>query len=375
MITSFDERPFIVIWEATQACELACVHCRASAQTSRHPLELDTAEAKELIDQIVEAAPPVFVITGGDPLKRPDLFELIDYAIAKGLRTAVTPSVTSLLDPSTIRRFKEAGVARMAVSLDGSNATVHDDFRGVPGSFHSTLRAIRHAQECGLPLQINTTYSRRNYDDLSGMIELVRELPIELWSVFFLVPTGRGEKEEMLNALQCERVFAELFALSKQVRFGIKTTEAMHYRRYVMQHESHGFPASGADLVRNGNRAPRGINDAKGFVFVSHLGSVFPSGFLPLAAGNVRTERLLTIYRESTLFQALRDSSLLEGKCGACEYRNICGGSRARAYAMTGDVFASDWSCIYVPRSMRKMSLHTPGSHALSPRGMPFHAT
>lgn len=354
MKPNLDDRPFIVIWETTQACEMACVHCRASARPLRDPRELTTEEAKRLIDEIAVIAPPVFVITGGDPLQRPDLFQLIEYAVTAGLHVAVTPSVTSLLTHDTMKRFKDAGVSRIALSLDGSNPSTHDTFRGIRGSFDATLQAIHCARATDLPLQINTTYTQRNYRDLDAMINLVQLLDIVLWSVFFLVPTGRGEQEQMLSPIQCERIFGKLYELSRHVNFGIKTTEAMHYRRYVLQQDGLGFPASAADLVRNGSRAPRGINDAKGFVFVSHIGEVYPSGFLPTPAGNIRQQSLLDIYRDSEVFRMLRDSNLLKGKCGACEYKNICGGSRARAFALYGDALAEDPSCIYVPKKVQE---------------------
>lgn len=340
----FGARPYVVIWEATRACALACVHCRASAQALRDPNELDTSEAKALIDEIANFKPPVFVITGGDPLQRDDLFELITYAVEKDLRTSITPSVTPRLTADAISSLGAAGVARIALSLDGSCATVHDDFRRVSGSFDDTLRASADARRSGIPLQINTTISRRNLHDLGGIMQLVAELDIALWSVFFLVPTGRGETEQMLDAAECEEVFAQLHALSKVSRFGIKTTEAMHYRRYMLQN-SQTLPPSASPSAR----APRGINDGKGFVFISHVGDVYPSGFLPAPAGNVRRESLLAIYRDSPLFVSLRDTSLLRGKCGMCEFRNICGGSRARALAVYGDILAEDPACAYEP--------------------------
>jgi radical SAM protein len=351
----FDQRPFIAIWEVTQACDLACVHCRASAQPERHPFELSTEEGKQLIDQIAALEVPVFVLTGGDPIKRPDLFELIAHAKQAGVRVSLTPSATPLLTRDIVVRLKDAGLARLAVSLDGARAATHDSFRGMSGSYARTLDAIRWAGEIGLPVQINTTFSRRNIGEIDEIVALMESLKITLWSVFFLVPTGRGKLDELLDGEEVEAVFAKLYRLSKTASFDIKTTEAQHYRRYALQQRTAECRTGAGGLAHNKTpdaigRAPRGLNDGKGFVFISHTGEVYPSGFLPFAAGSIRQETLATIYRESPLFRNLRDTSLLEGKCGACEYKQICGGSRARAYALTGNPYAEEPSCAYVPK-------------------------
>ncbi len=354
----FDERPYIVIWEVTQACDLACVHCRASAQPKRNPFELSTEEGKRLIDEIAAMEVPVFVLTGGDPIKRPDLFELIEHAAKVGVRVSLTPSATPLLTREVVHRLKQSGLARLAVSLDGSNAEVHDAFRGMAGSFQRTMEAIEWANEFGLPVQINTTFSRRNVDDFEAIASLIERKNIILWSVFFLVPTGRGKLDDLLSAGEFEDIFANLHDLSQRAPFHIKTTEAQHYRRYILQQQvadrrngkqtSQASPAKVQDTV---GRAPRGLNDGKGFVFVSHMGEVFPSGFLPFSGGNVRSDALSRIYRESPIFQQLRDPDQLGGKCGVCEFRHICGGSRARAFAMTGDPLAEEPCCSYIPKN------------------------
>jgi radical SAM protein len=352
---NFNERPFIAIWEVTQACDLACVHCRASAQPDRHPEELTTEEGKRLIDQISAWEVPVFVLTGGDPIKRPDLFELIGYARAVGVRVSLTPSATPLLTRDVIARLKQAGLARLAVSMDGASAKTHDTFRGMSGSFARTLDAVRWANEVGLPVQINTTFSRRNIGEIDEIVSLMENLRIALWSVFFLVPTGRGKLNDLLSADQFERVFEKLHVLSKTAGFDIKTTEAQHYRRFVLQKKvadkragiEHVETRVSVDEI---GRAPRGLNDGKGFIFISHKGDVFPSGFLPLGAGNIRRQSLKSIYCESDLFRSLRDTSKLEGKCGACEFKEICGGSRARSYALTGNPFAEEPCCSHLPR-------------------------
>jgi radical SAM protein len=352
----FNERPYIAIWEVTQACDLACVHCRACAQPMRHPLELSTEEGKRLIDQIADMQVPVFVLTGGDPIKRPDLFELIEYATGIGVRVSLTPSATPLLTRDIIHRLKQCGLARLAVSLDGSTREVHDAFRGMSGSFDRTMEAIAWANEAGLPVQINTTFSRRNHEDFDPIASLIEEKEIALWSVFFLVPTGRGKLDDLLSADEFEHIFSKLYALSQRASFHIKTTEAQHYRRYVLQQEvvkkknrdaATGSISKVEDTV---GRAPRGLNDGKGFVFISHLGEVYPSGFLPVSGGNIRTEPLSRIYRQSPVFRELRSPDELHGKCGACEFRHVCGGSRARAYALTGDPRAEEPCCSYIPK-------------------------
>jgi len=365
----FNERPFIAIWEATRACDLACVHCRASAQPLRSALELSTAEAQRLIDQIAAMQVPVFVITGGDPLKRPDIFDLVEYATARGVRTSLTPSATPILTRDAIAELRRRGLARLAVSLDGPTAEIHDAFRRVPGSYEWTLRAVRWARELGLPVQINTTITRRNLADFDATVRLLGTLDIAMWSVFFLVPTGRGQRDDLVSAEEFEAVFAKLYRLAGRARFDIKTTEAQHYRRYVLQmraaarrnqnssNDSMASPTPGMpnefamEKETDGiGRAPRGLNDGKGFIFVSHLGEVFPSGFLPMSAGNVRRQTLTEIYQHSPLFVSLRDTSRLQGKCGVCEFRNVCGGSRARAFALTGNPFAEEPCCVYEPR-------------------------
>ncbi len=359
---NFDERPFIAIWEVTQACDLACVHCRASAQPDLNPFELSTAEGKELIDQISALQVPVFVLTGGDPIKRPDLFELISHARNVGVRVSLTPSATPLLTRDIIFRLKETGLARLAVSMDGSIAETHDAFRGMSGSFARTLDAIGWANEVGLPVQINTTFSRRNIAEIDDIVQLVERLKITLWSAFFLVPTGRGTLDDLLSGEEFEQVFEKLYQLSKTANFDLKTTEAQHYRRYVLQQRVRERKAGIAESTTQQpaldsiGRAPRGLNDGRGFVFISHTGEVFPSGFLPKSAGNIRRQTLATLYCDSRVFRNLRDTSLLEGKCGACEFKEICGGSRSRAFALTGDPLAEEPCCSYVPKGYTKPS-------------------
>lgn len=336
--------PFLVIWETTQACDLACRHCRASARPDRAPGELSNREARQMLDQVKAFGDPLMVFTGGDPLKRADLFDLLSYSVSIGLRTTVTPSATPLLTEAAVRGFKECGVARMAVSLDGSDAAAHDGFRGVAGSFDCTINALRAARSIGLESQVNTTVTRHNLASLARIAKLVGEEGAKLWSVFFLVVTGRAQLDDDLTAEEYEQVFEFLYETAKSSTFDIKTTEAQHYRRYVAQRRK----ADGSKA-----RIPSvGINDGRGFVFVSHTGEIFPSGFLEVSGGSLRTTTLQDAYCDTGLFKMLRDSDSLEGKCGACEYRNLCGGSRSRAYALTGNYLESDPRCVYVPPSL-----------------------
>ena len=364
----FSQSPLLVIWEVTQACDLACVHCRASAMPGRNPDELTTEEGYRLLDQVKafgEAkgfGSPLFVFTGGDPLKRPDLFDLVRYAVRLGLRTNVTPSSTPLLTTEAIDKFKKGGVARMAISVDGADATTHDAFRQVPGSFDRCMMALRHARKIGLDTQFQTTVTRRNMHQLDRIAELVGEVGSKMWSLFFLIVTGRALAGDDLDAGQYEEVFAKMYEISKRVPFDIKTTEAMHYRRYILERQKEErrgaeHPAESKSAMRVAFRTA-GVSDGRGFVFVSHKGEVFPSGFLALSAGNVRRDSLVDVYRNSQLFRVLRDPNLREGKCGACEYVHVCGGSRSRAFALTGDYLAEDPRCVYIPKHYVPESVH-----------------
>lgn len=371
----YNRAPFLAIWETTQACDLACKHCRASAQPLAHPSQLNTDEATNLIDQIADLQVPLFVFTGGDPLKRPDIFQLIRHAAGKGVHAALTPSGTPLLTRDAIFRMKDSGLARLAVSLDGSAPAIHDSIRGIPGTWERTVQAIQWANEAKLPIQVHTVVSRLNIGDLDNLATLLTLKQIVMWSFFFLVPVGRGQVADLLTAQEFEDVFAKMWDLTKRVPFAIKTTEAMHYRRYLIQQRmKEGLPTAGVHddagarptrhagwTVHSGNPgsgsedkavgwATKRVNDGRGFVFISHIGKVYPSGFLPIEGGDLHTDTLAHIYQESPIFVKLRDTGLLHGKCGACEFRNVCGGSRARSYAVTGDVMAEEPCCIYQPR-------------------------
>jgi len=345
----FNERPFIAIWEATQACDLACVHCRASAQSERSPAELSTEQGYRLLDEIRSFGEPLMVFTGGDPLKRPDLYDLIRYSVKIGLRTNVTPSATPLLTAEAIEAFKAAGITRMAISLDGPDAATHDEFRGIPGTFDRAMFALRYARDIGLDTQLQTTVTRRNMARLAEVAEIAKEVRTRMWSLFFLIVTGRAEEGDDLLAPEYEQVFEFMYELSKTAPFGVKTTEAMHYRRYVAQRIKAEHGVTENPNAKGVAWRTAGVSDGKGFVFVSHTGEIFPSGFFPVSGGNVLDDSLTDVYRNSDLFLTLRDTSQRHGKCGICEYRNICGGSRSRAYALTGDFLAEDPRCVYQP--------------------------
>ena len=346
---NFDQCPMLVIWEVTQACDLACVHCRASAQSERSPGELTTGQGYRLLDEIRSFGEPLMVFTGGDPLKRPDLYDLIRYSVRIGLRTNVTPSATPLLTTEAIQGFKDAGVTRMAISLDGPDAAMHDDFRGVPGTFDRAMFALRYARDIGLDTQFQSTVTRRNMHRLPEMAEIAKEVRTKMWSLFFLIVTGRAAAAEDLTASEYEQVFEFMYELSKTAPFGVKTTEAMHYRRYVAQRVKAEHGVTQNENAKGVAWRTAGVSDGKGFVFVSHTGEIFPSGFLPVSGGNVLHDSLTGIYRNSDLFRSLRDTTQRGGKCGVCEYLKICGGSRSRAYASTGDFLAEDPRCIYQP--------------------------
>lgn len=341
----FNERPFILFWEVTRACALACKHCRAIAQPKAHPEELTHEEALALVDKIAELRPPMLVLTGGDPMMRADLHDIIRAATAKGLRVALSPAATPRLVHTDFHKLKEAGVVSLSLSLDGATQETHDRFRGVPHTFERTLQAARAVMEAGIQLQVNTTLAKSTLGELDAFIELMRELKPDVWSVFVLVPTGRASLEDLPTAEDLESVWQRLEALRAELPFAIKTTEGHHYRRVLMQ------------AARRGGQAPRHMvptRDGKGVLFISHTGEVQPSGFLPLTAGNVRTDDLATLYRTHPIFTELRNDDALEGKCGKCEYRRVCGGSRARAYGSGLGMMGAEPLCNYIPAACRK---------------------
>src|SRR5665811_1831207 len=365
------ERPFIVIWEVPRACQLVCTHCRADAIRSRNPFELTTDEGCRLLDDLASFGTPrpLVVLTGGDPFERPDLPELVAHGTKLGLSMALSPSVTDRLTREVLVELHDAGAKAISLSLDGASAQTHDSFRGVDGVFDDTMDAAHMVRDVGYRLQINTTVTRGNVHELPQILKTVLELGTTLWSVFFLVPTGRGKLLEPLTAAEEEEVLHWLHDVSELV--AIKATEAPHYRRIAIQRAGVDvdalddvFPVgplraqlrhntedllTGHEPRRRHPRAPIDVNAGRGFAFVDHVGMVYPSGFLPVAVGSVRDQPFPEIYRGSELLQELRDPDAFGGRCGQCEFRTVCGGSRSHAYATTGDPLAEDPSCLYQP--------------------------
>ena len=344
--SGYRSRPLQVTWEVTNSINWKPVPARARA--AREFQQFSTAEGFHLIEQIAEMQVPLLALTGGDPLTRPDLLPIIEFASEHSVRTSLTLLPTVRLDAEIIAELKACGLMRVAFWLNGSTPGLNDRYWTIPGLYRRTMEAIGLCHEVQLPIQANTMLSRRNLQDIDALIDLLARLDVSLWHVFFYVPPKREQASEMLNAEEHEQVFAKLYAASRRANFQIKTTEGQHYQRYLLQQrvrESRGR----LSMTTAAPYAPRGVNDGKGSAFISSRGEVYPGRFLPLSAGNVTKQSLAEVYCESPLFVSLRDVTRLKGKCGRCPVRTVCGGSRARAYAMTGDVFASDPCCAYEP--------------------------
>ena len=337
----FDRAPLRVYWEVTRACDLACRHCRADAEPSPHPDELDTVAGLRLLDRIAAFGPPLphLVLTGGDPLKRSDLFTLVGAARDRGLRVSLSPSATPLLTRTAILRLKVAGIDAISLSLDGATPERHDAFRGFPGTFARTLAAARAAELVALPVQVNTLVAAQTLPHLPAIYDLVRDVGAARWSLFFLVGVGRGAELEPITPEEGDALMRWLAELASQGRRKpmVTTTEAPHFRRAVRDAGGHGKGHAG------------GVRDGNGILFVSHTGDVTPAGFLPTVVGNVRRDDLVALYRDAPLFVALRSPDGFGGRCGRCDLRMECGGSRARALAETGDPLAEDPLCRYEP--------------------------
>jgi radical SAM protein len=354
----FDQAPFTIAWEVTRACAYACVHCRADAQPQRDPRELSTAEANTLIERLAAFGNnPILIFTGGDPLMRPDVFELIAYAAERGLRCSLTPTATSLPTRERLEKARQAGIRRVALSLDAPRPEVHDNFRKVKGSWQRTMDILHRAHDVGLSVQVNTTVAKHNIDILHEMVPFIREVGSVQWSVFFLVPTGRAMTEQMVSAEQHEQVFNWLYDLSQTAPFDIKATAAPMYRRVAIERkraQNAGqpitFQGAGFQYADGLHRPTKGVNDGNGFLFISHIGEIQPSGFLPFTAGMVREDDVVDVYRNAQIFKDLRNPDKYKGVCGTCEYRDVCGGQRGRAYGITGDYLESDPACVLVSR-------------------------
>ncbi len=338
---NFTARPYLIIWEATRACALACCHCRAEAAPLAHPLQLSRQEASRLIDKVVEAGPELFIITGGDPMTRPDLLDIVCEASRKGLRVCLSPSATPRMARADLKAFDEAGLVGLSLSLDGPDAASHDAFRGVPGTWRRSMDILKRCRELSLPVQINTTLTVANINRFDELSRLAESIQPASWSLFVLVPTGRAQISDLPSPRCLEHFLNQLADFAENVPFRVKTTEAQHFRRILLTR--HGMrPSQVTTLGPN-------TNAGRGFLFISHIGEIYPSGFLPIHTGNVRTHQIRDLYQKHPLFVDLRNPSKLKGKCSRCEFNAVCGGSRARAYAVHGDPFAPDPLCCFQP--------------------------
>lgn len=346
----YQAAPMIVYWELTNACGLACSHCRATAMPNPAPGELSTPEALDVLDEIVRFGSPTphVVMTGGDPLRRPDLRELVRAAVQRGIGVSLAPAVTPDLTFERLKELRDDGISAISLSLDGSGPQTHDVLRGVPGTFEATMTALKWAAELDLPVQVNTLVTTSTAPDLPAILDVLADQKIMRWSLFFLIPMGRGSVLTGVSAAEAERIMKWLWQRAGEVPFQVRTTEATMYRRVAakaLNRRGLSDEAIAAHPVSRGF----GIRDGNGIMFIAHDGTVTPSGFLPIEVGNVRDDGLVELYRHSPLMRALRDPSGFSGRCGRCEYRMWCGGSRARAYAISGDALAEDPLCLYQP--------------------------
>lgn len=362
---NFDERPIFVCWEVTKACGLACKHCRAEAINSKLPGELDLQQGIRLLDQVAEFGEPypAILFTGGDPLMRRDLLSLVSHAANRGIYTAVAASVTDLLDEEMISKLAGMGIGVLSISIDGSAPEFHDGLRGVPGTFERSVAALEKCRDAGLKVQINTTVMESNLGQLPEIFNLALEYDAVAWEVFFLIRTGRGLRLDAPSPTDTEEVM-KFLSLASKYGIAVRTSEGPQYRRVRLQEKEGSL--KGKSLSRSLSERlialagpPRGessyrassTRDGKGVMFITHDGVITPSGFLPIEAGRFPDQNIVDVYKNSILFRDLRDSSKLKGKCGRCEFRNVCGGSRSRAYAEYGDPLSQDPLCIYDPAS------------------------
>ncbi|WP_407357124.1 heme b synthase [Methanolobus sp. WCC5] len=342
--------PRLIAWETTAGCNLSCKHCRGASTEKKPKGELTTEEAFHFIDEIKEMGNPILILSGGEPLVRDDIFQIAGYATEKGLRVAMATNGT-LVTPGTAAKMKDAGIQRVSISLDGSSPLTHDEFRCMPGAFQGAMRGIETLKEAGIGFQINPTITKRNIDEIPSILEMARDLDADALHIFLLVPTGRGKEleEEEIDPVEYERILNWFYDRQKDARIQLKATCAPHYFRIMRQRaEKEGIEIS---VKTHGYEAmTKGCLGGTGFCFVSSTGDVYPCGYLPALAGNVKEQGFREIWENSKVFNDLRDVSKLKGKCGRCEYNTVCGGCRARAYAATGDYLDEEPYCIYVPK-------------------------
>ena len=359
-MTTCEPHP-IILWELTRLCDLHCRACPTGAGEQRDPNELSTYETYKTIDQIAALQPRELIITGGDALERDDVYQVIDYARRRGLDPALVLSPTGELTSDALVKLRANGLTRVVFSVDGATPATHDSLRGVPGTFASTLRAMWWAEKVELAIEVNTLVTRRNLVDLEAMAALIRPFGITRWNVHFIVPVGASRSLEMITAAEAERVFERLEEIRAAEKFAVRVVEAPHYRRFRLERllesrmasvnaewqDFSGYETGTSEDSREVQDAA--IGGARSFIYISHAGDVRLSEFAPHSAGNLRYRPLGDIYRGSDLFVALRDPNNLLGKCLECDFRTLCGGSRARAFAMTGNLFGSDPLCAYEP--------------------------
>lgn len=326
---------------------MKCKHCRAEAIPERSPDELTTKEIKELIDDIKKMGSRL-IISGGDPFKREDLFEILKYAKKVKLPVGVTPTTSPLADFEKIKKLKEYNIYALGISIDGGGARSHDSFRGEKGTFKYAQNVLEYARELNIPVQVNTTLAKDTINEIKKIYSFLKRYspPVKRWSIFFLIPTGRGVELSLPSEEDIREVFEFLYQKSKEAPFHITTTEAPSYRAFYLLKEMN--KGKNLDLIiKENRRLGLGVRDGNGVVFVSHKGYVYPSGFLPIRLGNVREQKLSEIYKSSNVLRDLRDSNKLKSKCGICRFKEICGGSRARAYAIKGDYLEEDPLCFF----------------------------
>jgi radical SAM protein with 4Fe4S-binding SPASM domain len=372
--------PRLVFWETTAGCNLACIHCRRITVADQLlPLDLSTAEAFALVDQIASFARPIFVLSGGEPLFRPDIFDIARHAADAGLIVALATNGT-LIDAGVARKIREAGIRRVSVSFDGADAATHDIFRGV-GAFDRALVGIEHLRQVGVPYQVNTTVARHNVHQMPETLAMAREMGAAALHLFLLVPVGCGVEiadDQQITPEEYEDVLGWLYDAEMEGGIELKATCAPHYHRIVRQRQAAerrqgifrerpqsmhrqkhagdgGHPGSNGHPGRQAmNAMTKGCLAGTGVMFVSHQGQIFPCGYLPLEAGNIRRQPLHQIWERSPLFGDLREPDLLSGKCGLCDFKRVCSGCRARAYGMTNDYLAEEPFCTYEPPALQK---------------------
>ncbi len=343
----------LIAWEVTRSCNLACKHCRGEAHTEPYPGELSTQEAKDLIDTFPQVGEPIIIFTGGDPMMRADVYELIRYATDKGLRCVFSPNGT-LITPETARAIREAGIQRCSISIDGADAASHDDFRAVPGAFDASMRGIEYLKAEGVEFQINTTVTRNNLTSFKEIFQLCERIGAVAWHIFLLVPMGRaaGLADQVITAEEYEEVLHWFYDFRKTTSLHLKATCAPHYYRIMRQRaQEEGLDVSmenfGMDAMT------RGCLGGTGFCFISHVGQVQPCGYLELNCGNIKEQAFPEIWKNSLHFKEFRTQEDYKGKCKVCEYHKVCGGCRARAHSMDNDHMGQEPLCTYIPRKLR----------------------